>query len=60
MRMRLERAERAIEQERATVRELQRALGAARQVNPSLHAQCSITTLYMTWVAWQGRALLKY
>lgn len=36
MRMRLERAERAIEQERATVRELQRAQAAARQVLSSL------------------------
>ncbi|CAL8467616.1 g7154 [Coccomyxa elongata] len=35
MSMRLEKAERAIEQERATVRDLQRALAAARQASPA-------------------------
>lgn len=35
MQVRVEKAERAIEQERATVRELQRALNAAHQVPPN-------------------------
>lgn len=36
LQMRLEKAERAIEQERATIKQLQHALQAAQQVAPSI------------------------